>query len=132
MAKYFWIATKAIIQNQEWKVLILYKSKEEDINPNSFDIPWGRLERGEELEKWITREVKEETNLNIEVNKVTRTRWFTKNDLHLVGITYLANMQNNQDNIILSWEHDNYFWKTKEEILDWDFPNWLKEEIKII
>ncbi len=132
MSKHFWIATKALIQNWEGKFLVLYKSEQEEINPNSFDIPWGRLERGEKLEKWILREVKEETNLDISITKISRTRWFTKENLHLVGITYLAKIQNNENTIQLSWEHNNYFWKTKDEILTGDFPEWLKEEIQAI
>jgi len=58
----FGIATKAIIFHKG-KYLILLKSKIEKINPDTYDIPGGRLELGEGLTKSLVREVKEETGL---------------------------------------------------------------------
>jgi hypothetical protein len=37
--KNFGVAVKALIQNAEGNVLILFKSDREDVNPHDFDIP---------------------------------------------------------------------------------------------
>jgi 8-oxo-dGTP diphosphatase len=128
MSHTFWVATKALILNDENKILIIYKSDKDDVNPNDYDIPGGRLEFGEKLEEGIQREVKEELGIQIQVEKPNRTRGFVKNDLHLVGITFLAKYLGWE--IKLSFEHTQYFRKTKEEILTGDFPKWLQEEVK--
>jgi len=117
------------MKDTDWKILLIYKSDTEDVNPNSFDIPWWRVNRWEKLEEAIKREVKEEVNLDIEIDRISRSRWFTKWDMYLVWITYVVKCQNT-NNIKLSEEHTWYFWKNKNEILDGDFPDWLKEEVK--
>lgn len=66
MNKIFKIATKAIIENNENKYLILKKTIEENLNDacsNLFDLPGGRVEYGEDLENSLKREIKEETSL---------------------------------------------------------------------
>ncbi len=131
MQQYFGVAVKCIIQDNEWKILLVYKSEIEDMNPNSFDIPWWRVNWWEKIEDAIQREAKEEVNLDIVVEKLSRSRWFTKWDLHLVGMTYIVKCEH-PEHIQLSDEHTWYYWKTKEEILNWEFPVWLKEEVKMV
>ncbi len=131
MSQTFGIAVKALIQNPNEQFLILFKSESEDVWPQDFDIPGGRVQRGEKLEDVIVREVREECWLAVEVERVSRTWWFTKEDLHLVGITFLVKCGEIRE-IKLSDEHTNYFWKSKEEILEGEFPKWLKEEVFVI
>lgn len=51
MEKTFWVATKALIINDQDQVLIVYKSDKDDVNPNDYDIPWWRLEFWEKVER---------------------------------------------------------------------------------
>jgi len=126
MENHFGIATKAIIKNQEGKYLVLFKSEIEDINPNEIDIPGGRLEFGEDVEAGLKREIREEINLTVNIEKPSRVWSLLKDDLHLVGITFLATYF--EGSVNLSDEHNSYRWVTKEEILDGDYPNWIKKE----
>ena len=126
MSEQFGVAVKAIIKNKEEKFLIIFKSDIEDINPNEIDIPGGRLKFGEEIYSGLKREVLEETNLEIKILKQSRVWSLVKGDLHLVGITFLAELV---DGVIrLSNEHDFYKWLPKEEILNGEYPDWIKEE----
>lgn len=131
MTPFFAVAVKWIIKNPEWKYLILFKSDQEDVNPNDFDIPGWRINRWEKTQDALAREIQEETWLKIHIEKITRSRWFTKWDMHLVGITFLTFCEDRKD-IHLSNEHNWYRRKTKEEILNWNFPARLKEEFKNI
>lgn len=127
MSQTFWVATKALITNDQNQILIIYKSDKDDVNPNDYDIPGGRLEFWEKAEEGIKREVKEELGIDVKMGKPSRIRWFVKSDFHLVGITFLATYLGGE--IQLNFEHTNYMRKTKEEILNGDFPWWLKEEV---
>jgi len=126
MENHFGVATKAIIKNKEGKYLVLFKSDIEDINPNEIDIPGGRLEFGEGVEEGLKREIREEINLIINIEKPSRVWSLLKDDLHLVGITFLATYV--EGSINLSDEHNSYRWVTKEEILEGDYPKWIKKE----
>lgn len=126
------VATKAIIQNtQTKKYLVLFKSNQEDINPNTYDFPGGRIRFGENLEEAVVREAQEETGLK--VNPVTFfNAWtFTKRDrdFQLVGIDFLCTTE--QENIILSEEHSDYEWLNADQIIgDEKYPEWLRKTIQ--
>jgi 8-oxo-dGTP diphosphatase len=126
MEKKFGVATKAIIKNEEGKFLVLFKSENEDISPNEIDIPGGRIEFGEDAVACLEREVKEETNLEIKIVSPSRVWDLIKDDLHLVGITFLADVAGGT--ISLSGEHNSYRWMTKAEILEGEYPKWIKRE----
>lgn len=130
MEKKFGVATKAIIKNENGKFLVLYKSETEEISPNEIDVPGGRMKFGEKAEESIKREVKEEVGINIEIVKPLRVWGLIKDDLHLVGITFLAKYIDGE--FMLSGEHTKYEWIDKEKILVGDYPEWIKEEFKMI
>jgi len=130
MDKKFGVAVKVIIKNKEGKYLVLFKSENEDINPNEIDIPGGRVEFGEDVQDSLKREVFEEVGLEIEILHPSRVWGFVKDDLHLIGITFTADLIGGE--ISLSGEHDAYRWITKEEILAGDYPGWIKKEFEIL
>jgi 8-oxo-dGTP diphosphatase len=131
MTETFGVAVKWIIRNPENKYLILFKSDQEDVNPNDFDIPGGRINRWEKLEDALIREIKEETALAVSIQKTNNTRWFTKGELHLVWITFLVYCEH-AEHIVLSHEHNWFRRMTKEEILNGNFPNRIKEEFRLL
>jgi 8-oxo-dGTP diphosphatase len=133
MQQTFGIATKAIIFNTKTqKYLVLKKSGVEDINPNTFDIPGGRAEFGEELEKAVVREVKEETGLDVKLIRVFNAWTFVKDDsFHLTGIDFLC--ETDQEEIVLSQEHSSFEWRKGNEIIeDEKYPEWLRKTIQKI
>ena len=90
MEKEFDIATKALIRNKEGRYLVIYKSDTEEISPNEIDLPGGRMKFGEKAEESLRREVEEEIGIKIKIIKPSRVWGFVKDNLHLVGITFLA------------------------------------------
>lgn len=130
MDKKFGVAAKAIIKNKDGKYLVLFKSENEDINPNEIDIPGGRVEFGEDVQDCLIREIQEEVNLDIKVNRPSRAWGFVKDNLHLIGITFTADLISGE--ISLSGEHNVYRWMTKEEILAGDYPGWIKKEFEVL
>lgn len=128
----FGVATKAIIFNTKLKkYLVLRKSDVEDINPNTFDMPGGRIEFGEKLEEAVVREAKEETGLNVKPCQVFNAWTFVKKDkdFQLTGIDFLCTTE--QEEIKLSDEHSGFEWKEAGEIVeDEKYPDWLKETIE--
>jgi len=130
MAKEFGIAAKAIIKNKDNKFLVILKSDIEEINPNEIDLPGGRLKFGEDFEDGLKREIMEELGITIEIMRLSRVWTLIKNDLHLVGLTFLANYVSGD--IKLSQEHINFQWISKKDILNGEYPEWIKKEFKEI
>ena len=125
----FGVATKAIVRNNEGRYLVLMKSSKEDINPDTFDIPGGRMEFGEKPEETVVREVAEETGLKVKPLKVFEAWTFTKDDFQLFGVNYLCELLEGE--VKLSGEHNSANWYSYDEIVNGkNFPKWLVNSIK--
>jgi 8-oxo-dGTP diphosphatase len=130
MEKKFGVAAKAIITNKKGKYLVLYKSETEEINPNEIDIPGGRIKFGEDIEISLRREIQEEIGINVKVIKPSRAWGLVKGDLHLIGITFIA--EYNSGKFKLSGEHTRCEWIGKNKILKGNYPSWIKKEFKAL
>lgn len=128
----FGVATKAIIFNTNLKkYLVLKKSDVEEINPNTFDMPGGRIEFGEKLEEAVVREAKEETGLEVVAKQVFNAWTFVKkdNDFQLTGVDFLCLTE--EEKVRLSPEHSGFEWREAEEIIkDEKYPDWLRKTIE--
>lgn len=128
MSKKIAVAAKAMIVKNE-KFLTICKLCNKQTSQNKIDIPGGRLEFGETLEKCLEREVKEETGLQIKIIKPLSTFTSIEDSIHLIGINYLCKYIKGK--VKLSSEHVRYRWislKRSETML----PSWLKDIIKIV
>lgn len=104
----------AIILNEKNEVLILSR-KDEDFMGGIDELPSGNMENGENIYEALVREVKEETNLDIEEVKL-----YINNFDYISGSGKKARQFNfavtvkHVDDIILT-EHSSYKWLTIDE-----------------
>lgn len=128
--KNFGVAVKAVVKNKNNKYLILKKSSIEDVNPNTYDLPGGRIEFGEKLEEAVVREVFEETGLNVIPKNVFNAWTFLKDeDFQLIGIDFLCELVGGQEK--LSDEHEEIGWFSFDEIKkNKEIPSWLTKTIE--
>ena len=105
----FKIAVKSFIVN-DGKLLIIKRADDDSFMPGIWEIPGGKLELNEDLILGLKRETKEETGLDIEVDREISVRDFTINDeLKIELHPFLCNAID-IDNIKLSEEHSEYLW----------------------
>ena len=128
----FSIATKAIIFNPKTnKYLVLFKSDQEDVNPNSYDFPGGRVKFGEKLEEAVVREALEETGLDVTPIQVFNAWTFVRPNagFQLTGIDFIY--ATGSENVFLSPEHSGFGWLDSNQITsDEKYPDWLRKTIK--
>jgi len=128
----------AVIFNQDNKILILQRNKDEDIYPNMWELPSGKKEEFEDVDKSLLREVKEETGLsgkilmpfsvfNYKIEKPDEIRDSTQ-------INFLARAKS--DKVNLSPEHQNFAWIVSGQINNYKISvqtkNVIRQAFKII
>ncbi|MFA6551032.1 MAG: NUDIX hydrolase [Patescibacteria group bacterium] len=114
--EYFQIGQKGILIRDD-KVLIVKLADQ----INTWDLPGGRLDKGEAAEEAFRREIREEIDFdNFEIlGIVDREIWYTQNGTPFCGIVNL--IKNEKDEIKLSFEHTEYKWIAETEIDDYKY-----------
>ncbi|MFU0824984.1 NUDIX hydrolase [Clostridium sp.] len=108
------VAVKGVILNNG-KVLTIKRSNYDGVGAGSWECVGGKIEFGEGLEEALIREAKEEVGLNITVEKLLYATTFKMSSVkQCVVITYLCRSEETE--VVLSEEHTDYLWATKEEL----------------
>lgn len=117
----FYLGIKTIIRNSDNKILVL---KVEQDSKNYWELPGGRINRGESLQEAIEREVKEETGINNLVNiqhlgmRTTNIR-ISANGQPSAGLIFsFYSAKVNDEFVILSSEHQNFEWVAAEKAIE--------------
>jgi 8-oxo-dGTP diphosphatase len=105
---------KAAIK-KDGKYLILLRRAGDKTFPLHWDFPGGKLEKDEDPQVGIKREVKEETNLDVEPIKIEGVYEMVVNDTDCKFTVYSARLVSGD--VKLSSEHAEHRWADKNEIL---------------
>ncbi|MDD4333220.1 MAG: NUDIX hydrolase [Patescibacteria group bacterium] len=110
------------------KVLILKRSKQEKFLPNYYEMPGGKVEFGESPDMALIREIKEETNLSIEIIKPYSFFSYISdnNQRHTVDIQFITKIKSNEADVKLSNSHDDYKLIEVDEINNYQISDYMK------
>lgn len=106
-------ATKAFIVHQG-KILIVRESTKYNngTNAGKYDVPGGRVKPGQKFDQSLKREIKEETNLEVEIGQpFFANEWRPKvkgEQWQIVGVFFACQAKTNK--VTLSQDHDDYQW----------------------
>lgn len=109
-------------------LLIVKRNENDDLYPGAWEFPGGHLEQGELLKDGLARELKEEIGFDQVFNPVI-THYYDEikdkdsNLIHTIEIDFIIEVDKDKINVILSDEHCDYAWVTKDS-------NYLDEFIK--
>jgi len=109
------VTQKAIVFRNDGKFLAIKRSKTAPSHPLAWDLPGGELEYGEIPFSGIAREVKEETGL--EVKDLKPFDVFGQENHVGFWVTIAYTCEAVSPEVVLSYEHTDYRWLTKEEFL---------------
>lgn len=114
------LTVKGVILRDDGKILLLKRSKK-SLNPGKWDLPGGTLEKGETLKEALSREIEEETGLEVEVGEIIGTAEFSKESKNFTeekrGLRYLTYYSGKKE-VKLSKEHQDFEWFAIDEALE--------------
>ena len=102
------------------KILLLKIRHKSSHDADKWEIPGGKVKKGEFFDEALKREYMEETSLKIDINSLYNvvenqyTVCKTKEDIN--SIQLIMKVTSNSDNVIISDEHDDYGWFSLDEI----------------
>ena len=109
-----------IVLNPNGKFLIMKRSSDKKIHANLWNLPSGKIGKGESLEDAGIRETFEETGLKVDFPEVgLETEIEISKELKLEMNYLLARTTDTE--VKLNWENSEYKWVTPKESLDFEF-----------
>jgi len=111
------------------EILILKRHPKSRTNPNKWELPGGKVDSGEDFDKALIREFKEETNLDIELGQLigaVQEDFPHKKTIALVMEIILSE----EIEVKISHEHIDWKWATIDEIKDLKISNWFETLLK--
>ncbi len=108
-------AAKALIRNDQGKILVLYRSETHPHLAHDIDLPGGEIELDEITEIGLEREIIEETGLTISLLPDQQTHsWqsFFGATHMLYEVTFSG-----ETKVEISWEHESYDWISEDDFI---------------
>ena len=101
------------------KFLLLKKINDSDsASSGKWELPGGKIEKGEDHKEAMIRELKEETGLDDK--SIKPLPWFIMNAGEVISEAHVYLFEVNTDKVEISNEHSDYAWLTPEELPNYE------------
>lgn len=127
------VTVGAAIFNPKNQVLLIKTHKWKD----KYGLPGGKIEVGEKSEEALKREIKEETDLDIDniqfvlYQDVVFSEEFYK-PKHFIFLNYSCRTQNRPESVVLNEEAEEFIWVALEQALEMDLNQPTYELLKTL
>lgn len=115
-----WGLTARGICEFEDKILLLKVRSKSSHDGGKWEIPGGKVKKGEFFDQALKREFMEETGLEIDIeslyNVIQNDYTACKTNESVKSIQLIMKVSSTTDEVKISDEHDEYGWFTKEEL----------------
>jgi len=120
-------AVRIIITNDQGKILILKRNLNDIHYPGLWDVPGGGVDAGESLQEAAERELKEECNLEMKIDKNYFNMFHhTDKQIDIYGFR----VGSTGEKISLSDEHTEFKWISKDDWKNFEFIPSVTETLK--
>ncbi len=128
MEKPYGLTMRSIVKNNEGKILVLRRHPKSKTNPHKWELPGGKIEKGEFFDEALIREVKEETDLDVKVGDFCEA---VQDDYpHKRTVQLIMYSKDITGEVKISDEHDDWMWASADEIKSLDITSSLEKIIE--
>lgn len=126
--KTYGLTVRGIIRNDTDEILIVKRHPKSRTDPKMWELPSGKVEKGEHFADALVREIKEETNLDCEVGDFCEA---VQNDyMHKRTVQLMMYLENAEGEVEISEEHTDWMWASLEKIKELEISTSLEKLLK--
>lgn len=128
MSKTYGLTVRGIIKNDSDEILIVKRHPKSRTDPEMWELPGGKVEKGEDFEYALVREIKEETNLDCTVGDFCEA---VQNDyMHKRTVQLMMYLDDITGDVKISEEHTDWMWAGTEDIKKLEISTSLEKLLK--
>ncbi|WP_407412893.1 NUDIX domain-containing protein [Methanobrevibacter sp.] len=122
------LTVRGIIKNDSNEILIVKRHPKSKTDPGMWELPGGKVEKGEFFADALVREIKEETNLDCKVGDFCEA---IQNDyMHKRTVQLMMYLTDITDDVKISDEHIDWMWANIEKIKTLEVSTSLNKLLK--
>lgn len=126
--KAYGLTVRGIIKNENNEILIVKRHPKSRTDPEMWELPGGKVEKGEFFTDALVREIKEETNLDVNVGDFAEA---IQNDYsHKRTVQIMMYLDVTGGEVKISEEHTDWMWADIEKIRTLDVSTSLEKMLK--
>ena len=128
MKRDYGLTMRGIIKNDDGEILILKRHPKSRTDPDTWELPGGKVENGEFFDDALLREIKEETNLDCKVGDLAiaiQHDYPFKRTVQM--IMYLDDVSGD---VKISEEHTDWMWANLDKIETLEISTSLEKVLK--
>lgn len=126
--KSYGLTVRGIIKNDSGEILIVKRHPKSRTDPEMWELPGGKVEEGEFFADALVREIKEETNLDVEIGDFCEA---VQNDYpHKRTVQIMMYLVDAEGEVKISDEHTEFMWASLEKIKTLKISTSLKKVLE--
>ena len=112
--KGYGLTVRGVIKNDDGDILIVKRHPKSKTDPEMWELPGGKVEKGEHFADALVREIKEETSLDVNVGDFCEA---VQNDYsHKRTVQLMMYLNDVKGSVEISDEHTEFMWASIEKI----------------
>lgn len=126
--KGYGLTVRGVIKNNDNEILIVKRHPKSKTDPEMWELPGGKVEKGEHFIDALIREIKEETDLDCEVGDFCEA---VQNDyMHKRTVQLIMYLKDIKGNVKISEEHTEWKWAGLDELKTLQISSSLKKVLE--